>query len=191
MTDAAGPPDPVAAAAARDAVSRAASAVARTVASLAAADVRTETLADLVPERRVLGIPRPARMTALGRVWRLGVLLLDADGAVYGTGRVIRAERAARKSVTANAVAEQRALRAAAVKGGIPEGETVDFAATAVDFDRLAGTGASGPLVIGGDGRGGAKVLVRWSPTQPDALIGFEAYLIDRADLLLHPPQGT
>ncbi|WP_173921430.1 hypothetical protein [Agromyces sp. Marseille-P2726] len=191
MTDAANPPRPVDAGAAHDAVSRAATAVARAVASLAGADARTETLAELVPGRRVLGIPRAARMAAIGRVWRLGVVLLDADGAVYGTGRVIRAERPARKSITANAVAEQRALRAAAIKGGIPEGETVDFAAPPVDFDALAHTGASGPLVLGGDGRGGAKVLVRWSPTQPDALIGFEAYLIDRVDLLVHPPAGA
>jgi hypothetical protein len=191
MTDAPNSPNPVAPAAARDAVSRAASAVARAVASLAAADARTETLAEVVPERRVLGIPRAARMTAIGRVWRLGVLLLDADGAVYAAGRVVRAERPARKSITADAVAEQRALRAAAIKGGIPQGESVDFGAIRVDFEELARTGESGPLVLGGDGRGGGKVLVRWSPAQPDALIGFEAYLIDRADLLVHPPQGT
>ena len=178
-------------AAARDAVARAASAVARAVASLSAAGARTEVLAELIPGRRVLGIPRAARMSQIGRVWRLGVLLLDAEGGVYATGRVVRAERAARKSVTANSVAEQRAVRAAAIKGGIAEGETVDFAATSVDFDELGRVGASGPLVLGGDGSGNEKVLVRWSPSQPDALIGFEAYLIDRTDLLLHPPQGS
>ena len=86
-------------------------------------------------------------MTPVGRVWRLGVLLLDEAGGVWDTGRVVRAERAARKSITAESVAEQRALRAAAVKGGIPEGETVAFDASPIDLDALARDGASGPLV--------------------------------------------
>lgn len=180
MTDAAGDP-----------VARAASAVARAVTELSLGDARTETLAELVPQRRVLGITRAARMTAIGRVWRLGVLLLDADGGVYATGRVVRAERAARRSITADAVAEQRALRAAAVKGGIPEGETVDFAARRVDFEELSREAESGPLVLSSDGAGGLAVFVRWSPSQPDALTPLDAYLRDRVDLLLHPPAGS
>jgi len=99
---------------------------------------------------------------------------------------VVRAERAARKSVTAEAVAQQRAWRAAAVKGGIPEGETVDFDAPAVDLDELGRVGASGPLVLLDD-----VVLVRWSPAQPEALTPLDAYLRDRVDLLVHPPEGT
>ena len=177
--------------AAADPVARAATAVARAVSQLSLSDARAETLAELVPERRVLGITRAARLTAVGRVWRLGVLLLDADGGVYATGRVVRAERAARRSITAEAVAEQRALRAAAVKGGIPEGETVDFAANRINFDALARDAASGPLVLGSDGEGGLEVFVRWSPTQPDALTPLDRYLADRVDLLVHPPQGA
>ena len=60
------------------AVARAREHVARAVAELAAASARTEVLAEFVPERRVLGLPRAARMTAADRVWRLGALLLDA-----------------------------------------------------------------------------------------------------------------
>jgi hypothetical protein len=127
----------------------------------------------------------------IGRVWRLGVLLLDADGGVYATGRVVRAERPARRSITAEAVAEQRALRAAAVKGGIPEGETVNFAGGRIDFEQLGRAAASGPLVLSGDGEGGLDVFVSWSPTQPDALTPLETYLRDRVDLLVHPPGGT
>ena len=156
--------------------------------ALALASARTETLAEYVPGRRVLGMPRAPRMSAIGPVWRLGVLLLDADGRLYATGRVIRAERAVRKSVTAESVAEQRAYRAAAIKGGLPEGATVVFDAEpiALDADALAAGAASGPLVMRGD-----EVLVRWSPTQPDALIPLEAYLRDRVDLLVSPPQGA
>lgn len=169
------------------ALTRARDAVDRAVRALIRASARTETLAEYVPRRRVLGVPRAPRMSAIGPVWRLGVLLLDADGRLYATGRVIRAERAVRKSVTAESVAEQRAYRAAAIKGGLPEGATVVFDAEpiALDADALAGA-ASGPLVMRGD-----EVLVRWSPTQPDALIPLEAYLRDRVDLLVSPPQGA
>lgn len=170
------------------AVTRARDAVDRAVRALIQASARTETLAEYVPGRRVLGMPRAPRMSAIGPVWRLGVLLLDADGRLYATGRVIRAERAVRKSVTAESVAEQRAYRAAAIKGGLPEGATVVFDAEpiALDADALAAGAASGPLVMRGD-----EELVRWSPTQPDALIPLEAYLRDRVDLLVSPPQGA
>lgn len=170
------------------AVTRAREAVDRAVRALAEASARTETLAEYVPGRRVLGMPRAPRMSAIGPVWRLGVLLLDVDGRLYATGRVIRAERAVRKSVTAESVAEQRAYRAAAIKGGIPDGATVVFDAAPIelDADALAADAASGPLVLRGD-----EVLVRWSPTQPDALIPLEAYLRDRVDLIVSPPQGA
>jgi len=158
------------------------------VAALRSGAARDEVLAEFVPERRVLGLPRAARMTPVGRVWRLGVLLLDADGNAYGTGRVVRAERQARRSITAEAVAEQRAYRAAAVKGGVAEGETVNFSATRVDLRELERDGASGPLVLGDGGR---HVFVRWSPTQPEALSPLERYLADRVELLVRPPEGS
>lgn len=170
------------------AVTRARDAVERAVQALAEASARTETLAEYVPGRRVLGIPRAPRMHVIAPVWRLGVLLLDADGRLYATGRVIRAERAVRKSVTADSVAEHRAYRAAAIKGGLPEGATVVFDAEPIELhgDALAAGAASGPLVSRGD-----QVLVRWSPSQPDALIPLEAYLRDRVGLLVSPPQGA
>jgi hypothetical protein len=186
MTDAAGPE--VTPAAAREAADRAHAAIAAAVSALRAGAARDEILADFVPERRVLGLPRAARMMPIDRVWRLGVLLLTADGSAYGTGRVVRAERQARRSITAEAVAEQRAYRAAAVKGGIAEGETVNFDASRVDLDQLARSGASGPLVLGDDGR---AVFVRWSPSQPEALSPLERYLADRVELLVRPPEGA
>ncbi|RXZ66874.1 hypothetical protein ESP51_20120, partial [Agromyces albus] len=78
--------DDVAAARARELVARAA-------AELGAAHARDEALAEFVPERRVFGIPRRARMTRVGRVWRLGALLVTSEGALLAAGRVIRAER--------------------------------------------------------------------------------------------------
>ncbi|HEU4756760.1 MAG TPA: hypothetical protein VFS72_08880 [Agromyces sp.] len=168
------------------AVARARESVDRAARALAEASARTETLAEYVPGKRVLGMPRAPRMTPIAPVWRLGVLLLDADGRLYATGRVIRAERAVRKSITAESVAEQRAYRAAAVKGGIAEGATVDFDAHPIPLDVDALAAGSGPLVLGDDG-----VLVRWNPSLPDALTPLEAYLRERVDLLSHPPQGA
>ncbi|MEV1129000.1 hypothetical protein [Agromyces sp. NPDC049794] len=177
MTDAAG-----------SAIARARELLTQTAEELRSSGARQEALAEFVSERRVLGIPRAARMTPVGRVWRLGVLLLDDDATLYATGRVVRAERPARKSVTAESVAQQRAFRAAAAKGGIPEGETVNFHTTPIDLDELGRDGASGPLVL--DAAAG-EVRVRWSPSQPDALTPLDAYLRDRADLLAHPPEGA
>jgi hypothetical protein len=187
MTDAAGSdvtgPD---AATARAAMARLRELITEAVTALRTGGARDEALADFVPERRVLGLPRAARMTPVGRVWRLGALLLDADGRIFATGRVVRAERPARRSIPANAVAEQRAYRAAAVKGGIQEGDTVNFDARPVDLDELARVGASGPLVLDG-----GAVFVRWSPSQPDALTPLERYLADRVELLVHSPESS
>jgi hypothetical protein len=177
------------------AVARAREAVDRAVRELAAASARTETLAEYVPERRRLGLPRAARMSTIGPVWRLGVLLLDADGRLYATGRVIRAERPVRKSVIAESVAEQRAYRAAAVKGGIPEGATVVFDAMPIELDADALTDAASsrttPAVLTSDADGASQVAVRWDPARADAVIPFESYLAERVELLAHPPHGA
>ncbi|AWB96511.1 hypothetical protein DCE93_13365 [Agromyces badenianii] len=156
------------------------------VARLREHSARDEVLADYVPERRTLGIPRAARMAPIGRVWRLGVLLLAPDGRLSATGRVVRAEREARRSTPAAAIAEQRAYRAAAIKGGIAEGETVNFDTVPIDLAELGRAAASGPLVVVGD-----EVFVRWSPTQPDALTALDRYLADRVELLANPPSGA
>jgi hypothetical protein len=118
------------------------------------------------------------------------VLLLDADGRLYATGRVVRAERPARKSVIAESVAEHRAYRAAAVKGGIPEGATVVFDARPLALEPAALAAGEGPLVIAG-GADGLVVGVRWNPAFADATTPLDAYLAERVDLLAHPPLGA
>ncbi|MDR5698760.1 hypothetical protein [Agromyces aerolatus] len=189
--DASGWPDGSGGEAAALALAVARRAVTDAVATLAAAGARTEVLADYEPARRVLGFPRPARLRPVGRVWRLGVLVLDDAGRVYEAGRVVRAERPARRSITANAVAEHRAYRAAAVKGGIAEGETVVFDARPVALDPAAlADGALTDPDADVQLRDGV-VQVRWSPTQANALVPLDRYLAERADLLAHPPQGA
>ncbi|GAA2034392.1 hypothetical protein GCM10009819_18310 [Agromyces tropicus] len=173
------------------AVARAREAVERAARVLAEASARTETLAEFVPGRRVLGVPRAPRMHVVGPVWRLGVLLLDAEGRLFATGRVVRAERAVRKSITAGSVAEHRAYRAAAIKGGIPEGETVDFDAEPLPLDTAALAAGEGPLRLLRGEDGSRFVGVRWNPAFADAMLPLDAYLAERVDLLVHPPQGA
>jgi hypothetical protein len=173
-------------AASAGAVTRARAAVAATAAVLRDAGARTEVLAEYEPARRVLGIPRAPRLRPISRVWRLGVLVLDDAGRLFEAGRVVRAERPARRSITANAVAEHRAFRAAAVKGGIAEGETVVFDARAIDLAAAALDDPDADVQL----RDGI-VQVRWSPTQANAFVPLERYLAERADLLAHPPQGA
>ncbi|MFF2275965.1 hypothetical protein [Agromyces sp. NPDC058126] len=178
MTDATGPaPDPL---------EQLRAMLADAAARLAAAHARDEVLAELVQPKAVLGIARAVRMADRGRVWRLGVLLLAADGGLHATGHVVRAERPARRSVLAASVAEHRAWQAAAVKGGIAEGETVNFDAPPVDLAELARDGASGPVVFDGE-----VVRVRWNPRQPSALAELDRYLDDRVGLLVDPPGGS
>lgn len=173
------------------AVARARDAIDRAVRELSASSARTETLAEYVPERRVLGLPRAPRMASVGPVWRLGVLLLDAEGRLYATGRVVRAERPARKSVIAESVAEHRAYRAAAVKGGIPEGATVVFDARPLALEPDALAAGEGPLALVDGGSDGVTVGVRWNPAFADATLPLEAYLAERVELLAHPPLGA
>lgn len=154
--------------------------------SLDDAGARDEALAVFEPARRRFGVTRAERMRPSGRVWRLGALLLGPEGELYGTGHVVRAEEPARRSIIAVAAAEQRAYQAAAMRGGYASGETVNFDAAPVDLDDLVRTDASGPLLL----KAGVA-FVRWSATQPDALAELGPYLRDRADLLVHPPDGA
>lgn len=182
-----GPGEASAHAAGDAAFAEARAAVVAATGRLAAAGARREVLAAYEPPRRRLGLPRAARMRRLGEVWRLGSLLLDGDGRLYAVGRVVRAEAPARRSVTANAVAEQRAYRAAAVKGGIPAGETVDFDAVPIPLDGGAeALPAGGPVAL----REG-RVMVRWNPSDPGAWTPLAGYLAERAELLAQPAPGT
>ncbi|WP_430647254.1 hypothetical protein [Agromyces sp. GXS1127] len=176
---------------AADATARARDAVDRAVQVLAEASARTETLAEFVPGHRVLGMPRAPRMRVIGPIWRLGALLLDADGRLYSTGRVVRAERAVRRSVLAESVAEQRAYRAAAIRGGIPEGASVVFDAVPLELDAEALGSGAGPLVLTTSPDGEAVVGVRWNPNSADAVLPLASYLAERVELLAHPPQGA
>ncbi|MET4637881.1 hypothetical protein [Mycetocola sp. 2940] len=159
----------------------------RAVQRLGAAGARTEALAEYVPERRVLLVPRPPVLRSLGRVWRLGVFLLGADATLYETGLTTRALEPGRPGYQSQSAEQRRAYRAAASRGRFPHGETVNFDAVPVVLDADALRGSTGRLFVSGD-----RPLVRWNATASDAdAVDLAAYLDDRVQLLVEPPAGA
>jgi len=142
------------------------------VAKLRAADVADEALAELKPARRVGPITTPMRLVPVGRAWRLGEVLLDADARLYSTGSVTRAltpkDFAANKSQSEE---DRRELQRAAVRGRFRTGEAVNFgyAPLAVGDDRL-------PIIDG------TPVL-----RLQQAEVPLEAYLADRIRFAINP----
>ncbi|GIT78658.1 hypothetical protein LLS1_03270 [Leifsonia sp. LS1] len=161
------------------------------VARLTEAGARTEALAVYEARQRKLLIMREPVLRPAGRVWRLGVLLLDADGGLHATGSVIRATEPGRTQYVSVSAETRRAYRAAAERGHFRDGETVDFDADPVPLDvetlRDAARTGRGPLFLS-DG----VVRVRWSTAVADTdardALG---YLAERVELLAHPPQGA
>lgn len=149
---------------------------------LAAAGAREEALAELVEPRAVLGIARAPRMRRIGRAWRLGALLLDAEGGLWRTGLSTRVAEPGRPQHLSSSAEQRRAFRAAALRGGFRMGETVNHGIARIPLDESL-IGGDGPLRI----RDG-EATVRWGT---DAPVPLERYLADLGDLLLHPPEGA
>ncbi|MGT2426223.1 hypothetical protein [Amnibacterium kyonggiense] len=146
-----------------------------------------DAVAVLQPAGRRFGVPRPARLRPVGRAWRLGVLLLSADGTVRATGAVTRAVAPGHPGHMAASTEERRRIRDAAHRGPFPEGSTVHYDAPVVALTAEALRDAPGPLFLR-DGR----VLVRWSVSaSDDAARELGPYLDERVGLLLDPPQGA
>ncbi|WP_125100377.1 hypothetical protein [Leucobacter chromiireducens] len=175
------------------ATARATAACTATAERLTLAGVEAEHLAVLEPPRRVLLWTRPARMREIGRVWRLGTLLLGTDGALYAAGRATRAAERGRPGYQSLSREERREIAAAALRGGFASGAPVNFDATEIPIEdpaALAALAASGPdggaeLPLGlADG----EVRVRWRAGAP--LAGAQtlaAFLSERAELLRSP----
>jgi len=154
---------------------------------LSEAGAKDELLADLTQRKRLLGLVRPPIFVPRGRVWRLGVLLLDQAGTLYATGTITRATETGRPTYQSASVEERREFRATAVRSGLPAGETVNFNARPIELDDDALSTTDGPLFL----RDGLP-LVRWSHAFGDAsAMPLDDYLRDRVELLVHPPEGA
>lgn len=146
-------------------------AIAAAVDRLTAAHARDELRAEVRAGRRFGPVRRPDVVVPLGRVWRLGVLLLDAEGRLYRTGEVIQAQPVRFDNHQSDRAAARRALRVAIQRAGIAPGETVDLGAEPVE--------AADVREVSWDGSG-----------DPATLVPLADYLRDRVALLAEPPPG-
>ena len=113
-----------------------------------------------------------------------GVLLVG-DSTVMATGEITRAVDPGRRGYTAESARHRAELRAAALRGGFAEGETVHFGWTELDLDAVARGEASGPLC-------GGRRRARWCAGAPPAgSRRLRGYLDERIELLRHPPLGA
>lgn len=144
--------------------------VVRAVTQLTAASVPNEALAALRPSRRVGPLTRPAKFVPVGRAWRLGELLVTADGELFSTGRVTRAvvprDFSANKSPAEDA---RRELQRAAARGPFPPGDAVNFEYRS----------AVGQTVFEREGQ--------WMVTLSDAEVALSDYLADRVAFAITP----
>jgi hypothetical protein len=167
------------------AVARIREQLADAVRRLEAAETRDEALAEFVPRHKRMLITREAVLRPIGRVWRLGVLLLERDGTLRATGAITRALEPGRPAYQSQSAEARREYRAAAMRGHFPAGETINYDTAPIFLDANALAASAGPLLLR-DGR----ALVRWSPTV-DGTVEFDAYLRERVGLLTDPPQGA
>jgi hypothetical protein len=154
--------------------------LATTAAQLAAGGARTEALARLGRRRGLLGIGGGLTFESVGRVWRLGVLLLAADAGLYSVGSVTRAAEERQHGYTAVSASERAAVRALAARS-YPIGEVVNYEATPLEL----GSGAAEPTrpLVLVDG----EVLIEWSTGQHP--VALAPYLAERVALLLADPR--
>lgn len=155
---------------------------------LRTADVRDEALGEYVQPKAVLGIRREPTMRPLGRVWRVGALLigssLETGGRVWATGTITRVTDPGRAQFVSVSAETRRAYRAAAVRGRFDAGDTVNHGATPIPLDDTL-VDADGVLFVRDD-----EPFVRWSPTS-GAAVPLVDYLTDRVALLVDPPAGA
>lgn len=138
-----------------------------------------ERIGELQEGRRLLGIRRAPRIVPRGTAWHLGVLLVTDDD-VLATGDIVRARAEVRRGFAAESQRRRAELAAAAVRGGVPEGDTVHIGWHPIDLARV--DAASSPLAV----RGG-EALVRWSTA--GGWMPLARYLDERVELLRHPPE--
>jgi hypothetical protein len=161
--------------------------LAAAVTRLNTAGARDEALATFVPRHRRMLVTREAVLQPAGRVWRLGVLLLDRDGVLRATGSITRATEPGRPAYQSESAETRRAYRAAAQRGHFAPGETVNYDAEPIELSAAGLRDARGPLFV----RNG-RALVRWSPTTADTdAVDFRGYLTERVGLLADPPEGA
>lgn len=175
------------------ALARAVDACTATAELLAAAGVPPEHLARVVTPRKILLWARPDTMQEFGTAWRLGTVLLGTDARLYAAGRATRAAERGRPGYQSVSREQRREIAAAALRGGIPAGEPVNFDATPIPlrFAEILPEASLAEILTDPElpvGYSDGDIRVRWragaSLTGAPTLATF---LRERAELLQHP----
>ena len=153
-----------------------------TIRTLESLDIHEESLGVLKPAKGFAIFKTAASMVPAGKVWRLGVLLIDRDHRVYATGEVTRALEPKIAVTNRSKQADlRRADRLAASRGPFPPGEVVNHLFTELATDPESLRAGSGPLSVQGE-----TVMVRWDHTRDEqAIMPLDAYFKDRVSLLI------
>lgn len=170
-----------------DAHGRAVRWCAEAVLRLTSAGIAPEALAEYVPPRRGFLRTKPATMRPMGQVWRLGPLLLGTGGELYAAGHATRSAERGRPGYQSVSREERREVAAAALRGGYPAGAPVNYDAVLIlnESTPLALTDSKLPAGISD-----SEVRVRWrAGASLDGAPTLAAFLAERVELLVHPPQ--
>ena len=174
------------------AVERARAACLATAERLAASAVAPEFLAEYVPPRRGFLRMKPAVMRPMGEVWRLGALLLSAEGDLFELGHATRAAERGRPGYQSVSREERREIAASALRGGYAVGAPVNYDAAPIPLDDSRPTTLAAFSNDGIVGFEAGEVRVRWKAGAPlSGAPALSAFLSERAGLLIDPPFGA
>ncbi|WP_316309425.1 hypothetical protein [Clavibacter michiganensis] len=148
-----------------------------TVAELRARRAPDEALAEVRAKRSFGPIKRQPAMVPVGRAWRLGVLLLSADGSLRRTGSITRAVEPTRSQGLDSGVEARKEARRQAVRA-FEEGDAVDYDWKPIALDAASLARGSGPLSLRG-----REIRVQWGPAAHETR-SLDAYLADRIEVL-------
>lgn len=152
--------------------------IAETAEWLASRGVPDEALAELGEKRGLLGIGRRIALIPRGRVWRLGVLLIDSEGRASATGALTRAVEPKHSNYQSVSGEQRRDIRRLAFESSaFVEGESVNYDAVELDLADSALSAGAGPIFLD-DG----IPTVEWSRGQKR--MPLERYLRERRELL-------
>ncbi|HXH36604.1 MAG TPA: hypothetical protein VNJ54_19670 [Plantibacter sp.] len=148
-------------------------------ARLEAAAVPDEALAEVYTPRGLPLVKRAPALRPIGRAWRLGVVLLSADGRLFTAAESTRAIEPKWFNHRSTEVEHRRLAQQAAHRGPFAEGEVVNFEVVELAVDDASLRDGSGPLSLVDD-----TVMLRWAGHDL-GLTRLDAYLDDRVSLLI------
>lgn len=141
-------------------------------------------LAEYRAEQRKFLRTKPARFEAIGRGWRLGVIVVTQTGQLWSSSSSLRAAvPPPHKGYTAESARERDELRHAAVRGGFAPGTVVNYDCAPITAADI--TADSSPVFLAKNAPGKHQLLVRWSPgCTAEQAPALEAYIAERIELL-------